>query len=101
MIDITTDILTEDPLSLTDLAKRKDVDVNVTTVWRWANRGVSGVRLETYSRGGRRFTSLPAYYRWVRQVTAARSGHLPAPQSNRQRQASISAAERELDRIGI
>ena len=44
---------------------------NVSTVWRWAQRGVCGVTLETVLIGGRRYTSRVALQSFVERSTAA------------------------------
>ncbi len=94
------DLLSEPRISLTDLAKREGV--NCCTVWRWANRGVKSVRLETYSRGGRRFSTFPAFQRFCERVTAVTTGErIIAGQTPRQREAAINAAESALDEIGV
>jgi hypothetical protein len=94
-----TDLLFEPRISLTELAKREDV--NVTTCWRWANRGVKGVRLETISVGGRRFTTIPAFARFVERTTRAANRDLPLPSTRRQREREIAQAEKILVEAGI
>ena len=70
-------------------------------MWRWRLRGIRGVKLETIKIGGRRFTSAEALARFIEQSTAAADG-LPLPtRTNRQREAAIRRAERELDGLGI
>lgn len=93
-------LLAEDRISLTDLAK--DEDRNVSTVWRWAQRGVRGVKLETFNVGGRRFTTREAFARFVEATTEAAQGSpVQSPRTNRQREAAISRAERECAELGI
>jgi hypothetical protein len=41
------------------------------TIARWATRGRQGVRLETVTIGGRRYTSLEAIQRFVRQLSGS------------------------------
>jgi hypothetical protein len=43
---------------------RKDQPTHPTTIWRWATRGVRGVRLETVKVGGRTVTSFEALSRF-------------------------------------
>jgi Protein of unknown function (DUF1580) len=93
------DLLNEPRMSLADLAQQEDV--NCCTVWRWANRGVKGIRLETFSRGGRRFTTLPAFARWCERVTAATTGQPTTSRSRRQEEADVRRAEKELTEAGI
>ncbi|MCC6492156.1 MAG: DUF1580 domain-containing protein [Pirellulales bacterium] len=95
------ELLTETRMTLTELARQEHV--NVCTVWRWANRGARGVRLETFHIGGRRYTTRQAFARFVASTTAASQGEQPAPpsRSNRQREAAIARAEADLAKAGI
>ena len=74
---------------------------NITTVWRWRNRGVRGVKLETILSGGRRFTSLEAIRRFQDQVTAAADGEPVRSETPRQRQRAIDRAERRAAELGV
>jgi hypothetical protein len=93
-------MLSENKITLSRLAKREGV--NVSTVWRWTSRGVRQVRLETFSVGGRRWTTEEAFERFVAATTA-----LTAPQSelssttSRGRVASIRAADKRLAAAGF
>jgi hypothetical protein len=94
------DLLNEPRISLTELAKREGV--NCCTVWRWAGRGVRSIRLETFSRGGRRFTTLSAFDRFCQRITVATQGEkLPASQSSRSREKQIERAEHEAANLGV
>jgi hypothetical protein len=42
-----------------------------STLWRWAHRGVRGVRLETILIGGRRYTSAEAMARFIERLSVA------------------------------
>jgi hypothetical protein len=97
------DPLTEEVFSLTKAARRlprlrDDRPVSVTTVWRWATKGLRGKRLETAMVGGVRVTSDAA----LREFFASLSdrgprAHNPARvRSRRDREVS-----RELDRLGL
>ena len=94
-------LLEENRLSLTQLAKREGVAT--PTTWRWAQRGIKGVRLETINVGGRRFTTTEAFARFVEATTAAAQGgqQPPASRTNRQRDAAQAAANRGLAKHGI
>lgn len=93
-------LLAERKLSLTDLAQREGV--NVCTCWRWAKRGVRGVKLETYNVGGRRWTTEEAFARFVEGTTAAvNGGPVSDHRTNRQRECAIARAERELAAAGL
>ncbi|QDT74837.1 DUF1580 domain-containing protein [Lacipirellula limnantheis] len=94
------DFLKERRLSLTELARQEGV--SVPTPWRWSNRGVKGVVLETFSIGGRRYTTQEAFQRFVERSTAAATGvTAPGPRTNRQREAAIRKAEAELAKAGV
>lgn len=93
-------LLNEQKISLTELARREQV--NISTCWRWAQRGVRGVVLETYLQGGRRFTTAEAFARFVERTTAAADGlQATTTRPARQRQAAIARAERECKEAGI
>src|SRR5262245_39482752 len=97
----TTDPLSEQLLSLPAAARRlprltADRPVSPATLWRWAHRGVRGVRLETWRLGGRTATSLEALRRFV----AARSD--PAcPAGSSADPPHQAAVEAQLDALGI
>lgn len=95
------DLLNEDRLTMGELARQEEL--NPCTIWRWTGRGVKGVRLETFSIGGRRFTTQQAFQRFVAATTAAANGEsaTTAVRTNRQREASIAKAEAELAKAGI
>jgi hypothetical protein len=91
-----TDLLTEQPrISLTALARREGV--HLSTVWRWCLRGVRGIRLEAISIGQRRYTTLPAYERWISRI----NGEPVRSESPRQRERVIGQAERRAAELGV
>ena len=92
-------ILSEQKLTLSQAARQ--VDVNPSTVWRWSLKGVRGVKLETYSIGAKRYTTAEALIRFTESCTVAANGEQPKARTNRQREAAIRRAERELDAAGI
>jgi len=92
---------TETIISLTEAAKMAPARPNITTVWRWRNRGVRGVRLETFLSGGRRFTSVEALRRFQDRVTAAADGVPVRAETPRQRERAIDRAEKEAARLGV
>jgi len=73
------------------------------TLHRWRLRGLAGIRVRTFLRGGRRFVTRSALAEFFEQVTAARDGVPPfssnQPAANRDR--SLRQAEAELDADGI
>lgn len=97
MIDPNSETL----LSLTDAANTLPGRPNVTTVWRWRNRGVRGVRLETICLGGRRFTSREALSRFFAATTAAADGQPLRSETPRQRESAIDRAERQATELGV
>jgi hypothetical protein len=91
-------LLSETKLSFPQLAREEGV--NPATVWRWASRGVRGVQLEHYCRGGRRFTTREAFARFCVATTAAADGPTPT-RTSEAREKSMRAAEAELAKVGI
>lgn len=61
---------------------------HVSTLHRWANEGLGGVRLEAFKLGGRRFTTLEALHRFFEKTNP---GPRPVPPPSRR-------TARELDR---
>ncbi|MFZ1936430.1 MAG: DUF1580 domain-containing protein [Thermoguttaceae bacterium] len=102
------EIALEEPISLTEATKhlpcrRKGVRPNVATLYRWAQVGCRGVRLETLCVGATRCTSLEALQRFFNALTA-QAEHRPVsppPRQTRQRRQQIEAAERRLAEAGI
>jgi hypothetical protein len=86
----------EELLTLTEAANSLPGRPNITTLWRWRNRGVRGVRLETVLVGGKRFTSREALARFHQAVNAAADGVQVRSCTNRQRERDIARAEKEL-----
>jgi len=52
--------------------------VSPPTIYRWTKRGISGVRLETLSRGGVTMTSTEALQRFFEAVTEAKQAQAEA-----------------------
>jgi hypothetical protein len=97
-----SDLLAERRIGFAELGKREGV--NVSTVWRWALRGVRGIRLEHFSVGGRRYTTDEAFRRFCEASTAAAGGQpaaAPAAATTRQRARQIAAATAILDQAGV
>ena len=92
MISIETERL----ISLTEatrhLPKRNGKPIHYSTLFRWAQRGVRGRKLETVLVGGTRFTSLEALGRFLNAANTP---------SNNRAQNRIRDAERFLDDHGI
>lgn len=94
-------LIEEERLSLSEAARR--LNVSPSTCWRWAMRGVRGIKLETQVWGVKRFTTEAALERFSEACTAAANGEAVAPQARtpRQRQSDVDRAEKELSRQGI
>lgn len=61
-------LLAEDLKQFKEVPPMLQKRVNVSTVWRWANRGVKGVKLETVSVGGKKLTSTQAVTRFLERI---------------------------------
>jgi hypothetical protein len=93
------DISTEELVSLSEVASmfpgRRGRKVAVATCWRWATRGRKGVRLETISIGGRRYTSREALMRWIDRLNPVQRVEEPLEE-----QAAKAVAD-ALDECGL
>lgn len=65
-------ILLRDVSSLPWMPRRQGKPVHVTSVHRWATKGVNGVKLRTVQAGGARATTEA----WVREFFEALSGNM-------------------------
>ena len=68
--------------------------VHVSTLYRWINRGVRGVRLEAARIGRTLVTSREALQRFSERLTTGTAVVVPS-------EAGVDQAERELDRHGL
>lgn len=91
-------IFSEQRLSLAEVAKRESKAIS--TIWRWAQAGVRGHRLETWHIGAMRYSSVEAVERFYEAINSL-PGTPPPTKSAKQRAAIHQAAERELDADGI
>ena len=102
MIDISKESL----FSLTEAAaqvprRRAGRKCHVATVYRWAQRGVRGIRLETIQVGGTRCTSRQAMQRFFEALTV-QSAAPPAPSIPSLPDArKLADVDRQLDEIGL
>jgi hypothetical protein len=94
-------MLREHLLSVTAATREVPGRPHVSTLWRWINRGIRGIRLETVMVGGRRFTSREALDRFFASITAATAGEPLPVRTTRQRTRDIDQARRELTEAGI
>ena len=96
---MSIDILSKTYLSFAEAAKRLPSHPHISTWHRWRTRGVHGVKLATVKIGGRRMVTADDLQRFIEAVTCAAADGQAAPiRTATQRQRSIEAAERELDR---
>lgn len=92
-------LLAESRITLTEAAR--ECGVNVSTVWRWAIRGVRGTKLESFNLGAKRFTTREALKRFSQGCTSAANRATDDHRTNRQRAAEISQAEHECANAGF
>jgi len=95
------DLLTETLVTLSAAAKLVPGSVLVSTLHRWRQRGVRGIKLETVLLGGRRFTSREALERFSAAVTSAANGKTAVSSPSAARRRSIELAERQLNEAGM
>lgn len=79
MIDSTC----EELISLADVParlpnRRGGKRANVSTIYRWAQHGLHGIRLEVLQLGGTKTTSSQALQRFFEQLSAATAGEPPS-----------------------
>lgn len=76
---------------------------NLSTLYRWFQKGARGARLETIVVGNKRFTSHEAIARFIEATTRNSPGASapPSRQTSRQRETAIRRAEVELAKAGI
>jgi hypothetical protein len=96
------DFVVEPAIPLTQAAahvprRRRGRKTSVSTLYRWASRGVRGVVLETLQIGGSRCTSLPALKRFFDRLSKTANDMSTESKVAVDRQAQIEQAERELD----
>lgn len=99
---MSINLTTETPITLAKAAQTLPGGaVHVSTIHRWRMKGVRGVRLETFLRGGIRYTTDEAIERFFAATTAAADGDATPVRTSRQRERDISQAEAELEAAGI
>ena len=99
------DIATEQLIALADVPKhlpkrRGGKRVSLSCVYRWAQRGLHGVRLEVLPCGGTKCTSLPAIQRFFDRLAAVASGEAVVARTSKQRQRDSDKANAELAKAG-
>lgn len=97
------DIATEEIFPLNDAPKhlppRRGKVIHVSTIHRWVQRGLKGIRLEVVQVGGSRHTSLPALQRFFDRLGDPNTR--PAVGNSASRDRAFAAAENELTQAGI
>lgn len=73
--------------------------VALSTLYRWAKRGVNGVRLEVLYFGGTMFTTAAAIGRFAAECSAGRS--VTPPQAQPRCERAVEQAVRQLDEAGF
>ena len=100
-------IASETVVSLTEAARRlparrQGKRPNVATLYRWAQSGCRGVRLEVVQVGGTKCTSLEALQRFVDQLgNSAGADPGPARRTPRQRERAADQAMAKLRKLGV
>ena len=67
--DNVLDLLTEDLISLPEAARELPTNPHVSAIYRWCNRGIRGVRLESIKIGGKMFTSRQSLTRFIQRTS--------------------------------
>ena len=107
MIERTIDIHAETVVTLAEAAKRlpprgRGKRPHVATLYRWAQKGCRGIRLETIRIGGSLCTSLEALQRFCDRLTQAQHGEVSvSPESLARRGPELKRAQQAADDIGI
>lgn len=81
------------------LPKRHGKRIHISTVYRWAQRGLrGGIRLETVKVGGGRYTSQEAVHRFVEAVTRHDGGAAAEDEPEVKRRMESRSSHRRLTR---
>lgn len=99
------DITQEKLVSFHELAsslprRRQNRPVHVSTIHRWRQRGIGGVRLEAIRVGAAWHTSWESFARFCERLTAARSGEHRDSISTASRRVAHQEADADLTREG-
>lgn len=60
---MTERLLNETRISLIQLAREQNV--SVPTAWRWCHTGIRNCVLESFTCGGRRYSTRESFLRWI------------------------------------
>lgn len=99
------DVLNETLISLNEARnllprRRRNKRPDLSTMYRWTQKGCQGVVLESVTVGGTRCTSREAVGRFIERLTVLGAGPTEVRGPARRKRAN-SQAERELDRHGV
>ena len=72
---------------------------HIASIYRWIQKGIAGVQLETLIIGGTRLTSTEALDRFFQESTKAKSKGKSSPKSRTT--ARLQAAESQAKKLGI
>ncbi len=81
--------------------RRGGSKLNVATAFRWAQRGVRGIKLETISFGGTRCTTRTALLEFFRALAPDQQQARPLPRTPGRRARESARAAAELAKAGI
>ena len=98
MIDLSTERVVTLSEATRHVPGRGGKRPNVCTIYRWGDRGLNGVRLETLQVGGTKCTSIEALQRFCERLTSTGVIHGRRP---KHRERAIAQAEAELAAAGI
>ncbi len=85
---------------LTQAAKDVPGRPSISTLMRWASKGIRGVTLETVLIGGRRYTSVEAIGRFVRRLSSSPTETESPPRPQNLNHSDLST-QQELDAAGL
>jgi hypothetical protein len=98
------DLASETIISLSEVPKhlpaKRGRRFHLATIYRWAQCGLRGVRLETLRLGGSRVTSVEALQRFAERLTNPAAGDADG-RTDARRERAAEAVEAQLDRLGI
>ncbi|MFH1918785.1 MAG: DUF1580 domain-containing protein [Planctomycetota bacterium] len=102
-IDLNTEEVLPFALAARRVPGRNGKGVAVSTLFRWASRGVRGIRLEFLQTGGVMSTSTEALQRFFDALTeqTVSANGTPREPTPRERSAASEKAKRELAQAGI
>jgi hypothetical protein len=95
------DAQTESLVTFNKAAKLIPGKPHLSQVYRWAERGLGGIKLEWIKCGGKRFTSVEALNRFYAALTRAAGGDIPAPTPAKARQQQQDRAVAKLQDAGF